>query len=580
VNQWSSVLQRVVLIVILLGTGCSVFCGESRLPEPVQTDPDDDDSNVNTGTPNDDETKPKPKPETTTDPKPGESVVAPRPATFTDYLQTSSLFSTPFRPAFQVVENKTSAVANALVRDSANESVFLQGGGPQQAATDSTPLAGDVPFLHSGPFAFRASMSLDNYLSDNFFGAPGHARTSWLRNYTPGIKINYTPNEQTNVSAFYNATLHDFSSSVERDYYDETGGVSINIKHFGIEGLSFGISDLYTQIGNTIVNPLASTFDTNNLEFKTGSRYAMNSLPVTFKYSTGNLNLEAAYAYDIVDYFGTNNKELDAQQHTGRFGGSYDISPGHCTVFGETSFQYTRYPSSGRKDFDFLNMYVGIRGKFDHLTYQVKLGGSAYDALGPGTITGRPLLSMEARYEYSPHFDVTAIGTRSLETGVMTEGSKVDSYGGSVNIRPMLRGTLTLSHVWQDTFRLTGSDQQIETSALSYRHKILGWLEPRLGMKYSLSSSAGSNYETTWTGSSGIGFKLQSRGRADVDYYHEDLFGVIHRQTTDRWTTGYSYKFNRAGVATFGYDHALRRSSDLHRHIQINELRFGINLNW
>ena len=158
-----------------------------------------------------------------------------------------------------------------------------------QSAPDATSLGGDVPFLHSGPFAFQASMSFDNFLSDNFFGSPGHARTSWLRNYSPGFKINYTPNGQTNISAFYNATMHDFSSSVERDYYDEAGGVSINIKHFGMEGLSFGISDLYTQVGNTIVNPLASTFDTNNLEFQTGARYATNSLPVTFKYNTGNL---------------------------------------------------------------------------------------------------------------------------------------------------------------------------------------------------------------------------------------------------------------------------------------------------
>ncbi len=56
--------------------------------------------------------------------------------------------------------------------------------------------------------------------------------------------------------------------------------MSIRVKHFGAEGLTFSISELYNQIGNTVLNPLADQFDINNLEFRTGTRYVTNSLPV------------------------------------------------------------------------------------------------------------------------------------------------------------------------------------------------------------------------------------------------------------------------------------------------------------
>ncbi len=566
VRKGSSSLLRVTFAGILLGMGFVVFGGEPIAPPvpAIVTDPAPDDV-----------PKPKIPPDSVSNP-----TVAPHPATFTDYLPTSDLFLSPIRTVYPVVENKTSAVANQLVRNSSNESIFVQGAGPRQAPLDAIPLGEDVPFLHNGPLAFRTSMGFENFLNDNFFGSPTHARTSWLRNYTPGFTMSYTPNGQTSVNAFYNATLHDFSSSVERDYYDESGGVSITVKHFGVDGLSFNISDLYNQIGNTIVNPLSSTFDVNNLEFQTGTRYATNSLPVSFRYNSGALSLEGSYAYDVVDYFGQLHEENDAQQHTGTIRGAYDVSPGNLSVFGESNFQYTRHPSAGLKDFDFLNVFAGLRGRFDNVTYMVKVGGCAFDALGTGTTTGRPVLATEARYDYSPRLSVTVFGTRSIETGVLTGGSKVDSYGAAINIKPMMQGQLSLSHVWQDSFRLTGANQLIETTELQYKHKILGWMEPRLGMKYSIRGDGAKSNDTIWTGLAGIAFKVQARGFADVDYYHEDTVGPTRRQITDRWSTGYTHKINMFAKATFGFEHALRRESDLHGHVRIEELRFGINMTW
>ena len=570
-NGWLTLL-RAAFAGVLFGIGCVAVCGEPKVP---------DDPTTVTDPLREDQPKPKLVPDAVPDANGPPTPAAPRPATFTDYLPTSSLFSSPARTAFPIVENKTSQVANQLVRDSSNESIFLQGTGPKPATLDAIPLGNDVPFLHTGPFAFRTSMGIENYFNDNFFGSATNPRSSWLRNYTPGFSMTYNPNAQVSGSAFYSATLHDYSTTVERDYYDESGGASITVRHFGVEGLSFSLSDLYTQIGNTIVNPLASSFDVNNLEFRTGTRYATNSLPVAFKYNAGPLTLEAVYAYDVIDYFGQLHESDDAQQHTGTFRGTYDVSPGHFAIFGESNFMYVRYPSAANRDFDFVNLYTGVRGRFDNLTYQVKTGYCAYDALGRGTITARPVLATEARYEMTSRVDLTVFGTRAIETGLLTEGSKVDSYGAALNIRPMLRGQLTLSHVWQNTTRLSSrSVQQIETTELGYRHRILGWLEPRLGMKYSLQGNGIRGDDKIWTGLAGIGIKIQSRARADVDYYHEDLLGATHRQITDRWSNSFSYRISKMATGTFGLDHAFRRDTNLHSHINLDELRLGINLTW
>lgn len=562
-KKWRLANLILALAGLLISISGSVFCGEDNPPEnpdPV-TKPLDDKSPFS---------KPEPAPE-----------LAPRPATFADYIPLTPDFSTTLKPVYPVVENKVSSVANQLVRDSANEGLFLAGAGPQAATLTSASIGDAVPLLHTGAFKFRTQLTIDNYFNDNYLGSGTNRRGSWLRNETPSFAMGYdNPDSNISAGAFYSFTFHDYTTNVARDYYDETGGATVKLKHLGIDGLSFSISDLYNQIGNTILNPLANQYDINNLEFRVGTRYATNSLPVTFAFKTGPLSLEASYTYDTTDYFSRDFDTSDSQVHTGALRGSYDITPGHCTVFGEASFAYTRFPSFKSADFDFGNVFVGLRGTFDKLTYQVRTGYSVLDDLGTGTTISRPLLAADVKYVLSRTLDFAVFGNRSLSSGVLTGQQKVDAYGAVLNLHPMLRGHLGLGYIFQATERLTGTDQ-IRTAELSYRHKIKGWLEPSLGMKYSLESVQDNPTDEIWTALAGIGFKVTPRARADLNYYHEIRLSPNDRKRiTDRLTAGYTHVLNSFASATFGFDHAARRDNRVKANVRIEELRLGVKLSW
>ncbi len=221
-----------------------------------------------------------------------------------------------------------------------------------------------------------------------------------------------------------------------------------------------------------------------------------------------------------------------------------------------------------------------MRGAFENLAYQVKTGYSILDKLDTGTTITRPLLAADVKYVVSPRFDFTAFGNRSLDSGVLTGEQKTDSYGAVADIHPMLRGLLTLGYVFQSTERVGGLDA-VRTSELNYRHTILGWLEPHLGMKYSLENALSVTHDTYWTGLGGIGFIVTPRGRADIDYYHEIRLGDRDgKRITDRLSTGYSHTISRFSSATFGFDHAERRDTQVRGNIRIEELRLAIKLNW
>ncbi|HLX62008.1 MAG TPA: hypothetical protein VKX17_12070 [Planctomycetota bacterium] len=520
----------------------------------------------------------KPPPET----KPPTDTTAPRPATFSDYVPIAPVYSPVTKALNQVVENSSSPVANQLVQTVTNESIFQPGAGPHPTVQPySVPGAEGPPPLRSGPFLFHTGITVENFLNDNYFGSVTNPRASWLRNYSPNFSLSYQADGAPSIDMYYNATIHDYSTSVERDYYDESTGISIRIKRFGIDGLSFNIADAYNQTGNTIVNPLADQFDINSLEFRLGTRYATNSLPVGFRYAAGPLTLEATYSYDVTDYFSKANNASDAQQHTGTLRGSYDITPDHCTAFGECSYNYTRYPDNLAADYDFARLYAGVRGRFDSVTYQVKTGYSLVDHLATGTTLAHPLLAADVGYAYSPRFDFSLFANHSYEEGVLTGEQLTDAYGGTINIHPMLRGVLSISHIFQRTDRATTGLDRVAASELNYKHTILGWLEPHLGTKYSLESVSGGTRDNVFTGLGGIGFVLKPNAVASVDYYHEDRErSDKSKRITDRLTCGYTYKINHFSTANFGYDHALRRDTLDGGNIRINELRLNISVQW
>ena len=52
--------------------------------------------------------------------------------------------------------------------------------------------------------------------------------------------------------------MHEFTTTVEKDYTDAAAGVSLTVNRCGVDGLSLNVGDNYTQTGNTIINPLAN----------------------------------------------------------------------------------------------------------------------------------------------------------------------------------------------------------------------------------------------------------------------------------------------------------------------------------
>ncbi len=200
------------LAAALLCVSHTAFCGEDNPP-------DSPDSKTQTDKPFDVKPDPSLNPELVP-----ATPVTPRPATFSDYIPLSSTFGLPLKPAFPIVENRISSVANQLVRDSANESVFATGSGPQFYAQTPASLVDTVPLLHTGPFAFRTQFSLENIFNDNYLGGSLNRRGTWLRNESAGFSAAYTPNRQTSINAYYTFIEHDYTTNVVRDYYDEIGG--------------------------------------------------------------------------------------------------------------------------------------------------------------------------------------------------------------------------------------------------------------------------------------------------------------------------------------------------------------------
>ncbi len=168
-----------------------------------------------------------------------------------------------------------------------------------------------------------------------------------------------------------------------------------------------------------------------------------------------------------------------------------------------------------------------------------------------------------------------------MTTGVLTGASKTDSFGGVANVHPMLRGLLTLSYVLQDTDRDVGANN-VSTSGLNLPPQNSGLDGAACGHQIQASNPVAlSSEDTIWTGLAGMTFVLNSRTRADADYYHEirtrSNLGI---RTTDRWTAGLSYALNHFSSATFGFDHSYRRDTNILGNIHVNELRLGIKLMW
>ena len=554
-KRWVSKLYCALAVSLSLSIHFSAFGGEDTEPPLTPSDK-------------------KPEPEATP--------TAPRPAAFSDYVPPSPIASPLNRNLFPIVENSASPVANQLVQAVSNEAIFQTGAAPRPPTLfyRAAERGDATPQLRSGPFLFHTGITIENVFSDNFFGTVRGERASWLRNYTPIFSLTYEPNKNMVVDTSYSFTMHDYSTTVTRDYYDENASIGIKLAHFGIDGLTFNIGNVYNQTGNTIINPLADRFDISNLEFVTGTRFSTDSLPILFTYNAGPVTLEAGYTYYATDYFSDEHAINDAQQHLVSLRGSYDVLPTYLNFFGEYSFNHTLYPSFKQNNFNFQRVFTGIKGKLDNFTYQIKTGYAIFDPLETGDVVAHPLLSGDFGYAYSPRFDFSLFGNRTFDSGVLTNARVTDSYGGYVNLRPMLRGVLSLSHVWQSQSGRNTEDS-IESSALTYKHKILNLIEPRIGVKYTVEDFVGSTQDITWTGSAAMGFSISPRTAASIDFYHEDTQrSDKSKRITDRLTAGYTYKINFFSSVSLGYDHALRRNTDAGGNVQINELRINVNLAW
>lgn len=534
---------------------------------------------------NSDQPAPLVTPPPGTDNKPAEVPPAavptgPRIAKFADYVIGAPIDNTPINRSNPVTANYASPVANELARNTSNEALFLPGAGPIATPLYSGQPVSEAPLITSGALTVRPSVAIDNFLNDNFFGTIHVKRGSWLRNEAAGLALTYAPSKDVTAGAFYNFVIHDYSSSVVRDYYDETAGFNLRVQHFGVEGLSFNLSELYTQVGNTIISPLADTIDVSNLEFRTGSRYATNALPVSLQYESGPWAIQAGYEYDVMDYFARVNQDQDAQQNIFRLRAANAVLGDHMSVFAEYSFDHTRYPSSFDRDYVFEKAAAGIAGSFQRLTYRARAGCHIDHELGLNRVTAEPALSMDVNYNASRYLNFSAFANHELDVGVLTGKRLTDSFGGVIDIHPMRRGTLTLTDIYQNVERDRGHER-VKTTTLTYRHLILNRLEPRLGMKYTEENRTGAPLERGWTGFAGIKIKTGARSSVTQEFYHEDIARSDGtKRATDRFSTGFDYRINFFSKVNFNYDHVERRDSQFGGSVQINELRLGVNLTW
>lgn len=511
---------------------------------------------------------------------PAEAPTGPRIAKFSDYVIGAPIDSTPINQSNPTTQNFASPIANELARNVSNEALFLPGAGPVVTPLYSGQPVSEAPMITSGPLTIKPSVAIENFLNDNFFGTVSEKRGSWLRNESAGLALTYTPTKQITANVVYNYVMHDFSSSVAKDYYDETAGFNLRVQHFGVEGLTFNLSELYTQVGNTIISPLADEFDVNNLEIRIGTRYATNALPVSLQYESGPWSIEAAYEYDVNDYFQKANSDQDAQQQIFRLRSAYAVLGEHLGVFADYSFNHTRFPNNESRDFVFERMGGGIAGTFAKLTYRARVGCHVENQLDINRADADPALSLDLNYAASRYLNVSAFANHAFDVGVLTGKRTTDSFGGVVEMHPMQRGTLTITEIYQNTERTLG-EERVKTASLTYRHLILNRLEPRIGMKYSEERSITGALDRVWTGFAGIRVKTGERSSANAQFYHEDRARMAGtKRETDRFTVGYDYRINYFSRLSFSYDHAERRDSSIGGSVQINEMRLGVNLNW
>ena len=165
---------------------------------------------------------------------------------------------------------------------------------------------------------------------------------------------------------------------------------------------------------------------------------------------------------------------------------------------------------------------MGCYGQFDSLSYRVRTGVHVYDDASGAPPLAVPALSTDLNYVYSRRFDISAFANRELDVGPLTGERVTDAYGGIANVHPMLRGTLAVSHDWQVYDQPTGRSR-VMTSAVDYRHLILGWLEPHAGLKFTAQDHAVHYASPNWPACA-----LEMVGAFQTriwDYYHEDRKG-------------------------------------------------------
>ncbi len=519
-------------------------------------------------------------------------------ANFYDYVP-NALPSNPVNKSIETapVRNAASAVADQLIQNTTNENIYMRGSGPYQGAFKERLVSSDgPPVIRSGPFLFQPYLNTESIYNDNFFYDIKPRRNSQLLNTNPGFDMDYQPNAQTKIKAYFGYEEHLYTTSVVPDYKDEHAGFSVQLNPLGLSALTLTFEDLFDNYGNTVQNNLASQFDIKNLQFRTGIAYATNSLPVSLRYKSDRLALEAQYTLDTITY--RTEKENSTLQNKYDLRAAYSVVEDYLNVFSDYKCVDTSYTNANKDNFLFQEAGAGISGKFEHLTYRLKLDYNTNELLNTGKTDSEPGYSVDLSYIRSRRLDFSIFANRDLTPGVLTGGILGESQGALVNLRPLMRGQFTLTAVQQES-QFTSSIDRLKSLALIYRHTFLGWVEPKVGVTYSRLNSSGTfafitggnpvgivpRQETTWTGSGSVGLAPSPRVHASLNYYHEVISSdqVTDRlagQTTDRLTAEYEYRINYFSKANAGYDYVQRENAQIPGKIKSNEFRIGMQLSW
>ena len=466
----------------------------------------------------------------------------------------------------------------------ARPSVFQPGAGPPIFETFDQ---GEIPTLKSGPNVFHPSFTHAEIFNDNFFGTNTNPRESYLLNYSPGFAMKATPHEGIEMNSSSLFTYHEYTTSVVPSYFDFTTSNDLRIKHFFIEDLSFSLGDVYTQVGDTVLNPLAEQIDVQSIEIVTGERYESNSAPLALKYKSEKMILNAAYTNNVTDYFSSRAAAFSYIQSISAIDGEYRFLP-NLSLFGKYSFIETNYGDNPAANFNLQNSMLGVKGKTNGLDFTLGGGFNSENSNNRADDITVPGYVANLSYTPSEHLNFTLLASKNLDVGVRT-GQYITTINAAVlNLKPIKDSLLSLTAGDQDKKYQTG-DERIKSTGITFNYNIGHFIKPVLGVTYVHEDLLGGTQQIGFTYSASVNYKMGYFVLINAGALREDVIFAGHRRVTDTYNLTFDCRITHWASANMALNHTDQdnlgvfpapNGTGTGGDVKVNTLRFGFRLTW